>query len=170
VPSAEVALTAARLRVAVSRLARRLRPTRAAGPLTTTEVDMLIVAERHGPARISEFASFCGLNPTMVSRMVPKLEEAGLLLRRPDPDDKRASKVEASSKGRKLLEEVRSERDDVLAKVLADLDDEERRAISGAVPALERVAERLATQGRPAPPHPAPGVAALAGPAKGRRG
>jgi DNA-binding MarR family transcriptional regulator len=135
--------TAARLRVAVARLARRLRPTRAAGTLSATEVDMLIVAERRGPARMSEFASFCGLNPTMVSRMVPKLEAAGLLRRRPDPEDKRASTVEATAQGRELLEAVRSERSDVLARLLAELEGHERQAIEAALPALEKMAELL---------------------------
>ena len=135
--------TAARLRVAVGRMSRRLRPTAAAGHMSATEVDMLIVAERHGPARMSDFAAFCGLNPTMVSRMVPKLEEAGLLHRMPDPYDKRASRVEATKKGCKLLERVRSERDDVLAKLLKELDEAERDAIAAALPALEKLSERL---------------------------
>jgi DNA-binding MarR family transcriptional regulator len=136
--------TAARLRAAVARLARRLRPTRAAGTLSATEVDMLIVAERCGPARMSEFASFCGLNPTMVSRMVPKLEAAGLLRRRPDPLDKRASTIEATAKGRKLLDAVRSERSDALARLLGQLEGHEKQAIEAALPALEKMAELLA--------------------------
>lgn len=110
---------------------------------------MLIAAERRGPARMSDFASFCGLNPTMVSRMVPKLEQAGLLLRRPDADDKRASTVEATRKAHKLLEKVRSERDDALASLLAELSEEELRAIAMSVPALEKVVELLAAQVSP---------------------
>ena len=47
VPEGE--LSPARLRISVARMARWLRPTAAAGPLTTTEIDMLVVAEKHGP-------------------------------------------------------------------------------------------------------------------------
>jgi DNA-binding MarR family transcriptional regulator len=115
---------------------------------------MLIVADRSGPARISDFASFCGLNPTMVSRMAPKLEAAGLLRRRPDPNDKRASTVEATTKARKLLERVRSERSDVLARLLDDLDDQDRQAIEAALPALEKLADLLAIDSAPAKERP----------------
>ena len=105
----------------VARMARWLRPTAAAGPLSTTEVDMLVVAEKHGPARMSDLASFCGLNPTMLSRMVPKLEEAGFLRREADPKDGRVWRVEATKKARTLLERVRTERNDALSKLLDEL-------------------------------------------------
>jgi DNA-binding MarR family transcriptional regulator len=145
----EPELSPARLRIAVARMARRLRPTAAAGSLTATEVDMLVVAEKHGPARMSDLASFCGLNPTMLSRMVPKLEEAGFLRRQADPKDGRVWRVEATKKARALLERVRSERNDALSTLLDELDDGEREAIAAATPALEKLAERLQSQSAP---------------------
>ncbi|MGH9106721.1 MAG: MarR family winged helix-turn-helix transcriptional regulator, partial [Acidimicrobiales bacterium] len=144
-------LSPARLRIAVARLARRLRPTAAAGWMTAAEVDMLVVADKRGPARMSDLASFCGLNPTMLSRMVPKLEQAGLLARRPDPADKRVCQVEATAKARKVLQQVRSERNDILSLLLRDLDGPEREAIAAATPALEKLAERL-REGAPQAP------------------
>jgi DNA-binding MarR family transcriptional regulator len=144
VPGGE--LSPARLRISVARMARWLRPTAAAGPLTTAEVDMLIVAEKHGPARMSDLASFCGLNPTMLSRMVPKLEEAGFLRREADPTDGRVWRVEATKKARNLLQRVRTERNDALSKLLDDLDDSEREAIAAATPVLEKLAERLRSE------------------------
>jgi DNA-binding MarR family transcriptional regulator len=139
-------LSPARLRTAVARMARRLRPTAAAGSLTATEVDMLVVAEKHGPARMSDLASFCGLNPTMLSRMVPKLEEAGLLRRQADPTDGRVWRVEATRKARTLLERVRTERNDALSKLMDNLDDQERQAIAAATPVLEKLADRMSSQ------------------------
>jgi len=146
--------SAARLRIAIARAARWLKPTSAAGALTTTEVDILLVAERRGPARMSDLASFCGLNPTMLSRMVPRLEEAGLLARQPDPQDKRVCHVEATAKARQLLDEVRAERDDALSRLLRELDKEERSALAAATPALEKLAERLRDQASTAGPRP----------------
>ena len=140
-------LSSARLRIAVARMARWLRPTAAAGALTATEVDLLVVAERRGPARMSDFASFCGLNPTMLSRMVPKLEEAGLLSREMGQDDKRVCLVAATKKARALLARVRSEREDALSQLLGELDEPERRAIAAATPVLEKLAERLRNPG-----------------------
>jgi DNA-binding MarR family transcriptional regulator len=136
-------LVPARLRIAVARMSRRLRPTAAAGALTATEVDMLLVAEKRGPVRMSDLAAFCGVNPTMLSRMVPKLEAAGLLERLPDAMDRRASRAQATERGRELAARVRSERDDVLSALIDELDEEDREALAAALPALERLAERL---------------------------
>ncbi|MGH9300121.1 MAG: MarR family winged helix-turn-helix transcriptional regulator [Acidimicrobiales bacterium] len=135
--------SAARMRIAVFRLSRRLRPTKAAGTLTTTEVDVLVAAERRGPVRLSGLAGFTGLNPTMLSRLVPKLEEAQLIRRLPDETDRRACLVEVTGKGRRLLERVRSERNDLLSRRLSLLSADQRRALSEAVPVLEELAELL---------------------------
>lgn len=141
--------SSARLRIAVARMARWLRPTAAAGALTATEVDLLVVAERRGPARMSDFAAFCGVNPTMLSRMVPKLEEAGLLSREVGSVDKRVCLIAATDKAQALLAHVRSEREDALSRLLEELDEPERRAIAAATPVLEKLAERLRHPGPP---------------------
>ena len=120
-------LSAARLRIAVARLSRRLRPTEAAGSLTATEVDVLVAAERRGPIRLSDLASFAGLNPTMLSRLIPKLEKAGLVRRLGAEGDRRVCRVEATAKGHRLLERIRSERNDALSKRLAELSPDRKR-------------------------------------------
>jgi DNA-binding MarR family transcriptional regulator len=144
VPDGEAELSAARLRIAISRLSRRLRPTTAAGALTTTEVDVLVAAERQGPIRMSDLASFAGLNPTMLSRLIPRLEDAGLIRRLADALDRRVSRVEATAKGNRLLERIRSERNDALSRRLAQLESTDREALALALPVLEALAERLA--------------------------
>jgi DNA-binding MarR family transcriptional regulator len=135
--------SAARLRIAIARLSRRLRPTAAAGALTATEIDVLIAAERRGPIRLSDLASFAGLNPTMLSRLVPKLEDAGLLRRLGDDADRRVCRVEATATGRSLLQQVRSERNDVLSRRLAELDPSRREALVAAIAVLEELSELL---------------------------
>jgi DNA-binding MarR family transcriptional regulator len=139
----EPELSAARLRIAVARLSRRLRATKAAGALTATEVDVLVAAERRGPIRMSDLASFAGLNPTMLSRLIPKLEEAGLIRRLADGADRRVCRVEATAKGRALLDRVRSERNDALSRQMSQLAVREREAVLRALPVLEELAERL---------------------------
>jgi DNA-binding MarR family transcriptional regulator len=135
--------SAARLRIAVARLSRRLRPTEAAGSLTATEVDVLLAAERRGPIRLSDLASFAGLNPTMLSRLIPKLEEAGLVRRLADEADRRVCRVQATAEGRHLLDAIRSERNDALSKQLGELGPAEREAVLAALPVLEELADRL---------------------------
>lgn len=139
----EAAADAARLRIAVTRLSRRLRPTEAAGSLTPTEVDILVASEKHGPTRLSDLASFAGLNPTMLSRLIPKLEEAGLVRRLLDESDRRVCRVEATQNGSRLLERIRSERNDALSRQLDALSSTEREALVVALPVIEELAERL---------------------------
>jgi DNA-binding MarR family transcriptional regulator len=136
-------LSAARLRIAVGRLSRRLRPTRAAGSLTLTEVDVLVAAERLGPLRMSDLAGASGLNPTMLSRLVARLEAAGLIRRRADATDRRVCRVETTAKAHRLLERIRAERDDALSHLLAALEPSEREALGRALPVLEGLAESL---------------------------
>lgn len=143
----ELEPSAARLRIAVARLSRRLRPTKAAGTLTASEVDVLVAAERQGPVRLSDLAGFTGLNPTMLSRLVPHLESAGLLRRLSDAADRRVSRVEATAKGHRLLERIRSERNDALSRRLAELGADEREAVTRALPVLEHLAEMLLERG-----------------------
>ena len=138
-------VAAGRLRIAVARMSRWLRPTSSAGSLTATEVDLVLVAVKRGPASMSDMATFCGVNPTMLSRMVPRLVAAGFLERH-QGDDRRVSLVQATPQGRQLVGQVLSERDDALSVLMEALTDEERQALAAATPVLERLADTLRAQ------------------------
>jgi DNA-binding MarR family transcriptional regulator len=134
---------AAELRAVIGRLARLLRPTRAAGALTPTEISVLFAICRDGPLPLASLAEREALNPTMLSRVIGGLTDAGLVTRTVSPDDRRSAHVTATAAGRRLRERIRSERDAVLAEALAALAPAQRRSIEAAVPALEALAERL---------------------------
>ena len=150
--SQEREFAAARLRLAIARLARRLRPTEAAGSLTPSEVDIVRAAAREGPARLSELASFVGVNPTMLSRLIPKLESAGLVRRLDDKTDKRACLLEASARGQRLLERISRERDDLFSRRVAELSVEHQEVLARALPILEHLVEVLSKE--PVVPRP----------------
>jgi DNA-binding MarR family transcriptional regulator len=137
--------TAARLRTAIGRITRRLRPTVAGkdAGLTPTKRAVLLQVVREGPIRLSALADAEGLNPTMLSRVIAGLAEDGLLERTCDAGDRRAAWVRPTAAGRRLAERMRRERTDALIVALEGLDDAERRAIEQALPALEQVSERL---------------------------
>ena len=136
---------ASRLRVVIGRLSRRLRPTEAAvaAGLTPTKISVLLHVGRAGRIRLSELSDSEGINPTMMSRVIADLADAGLVERASDPGDRRAAFVEATATGRKLAERIRSERTDALNEALEGLDERERSEIEAALPALERLAEEL---------------------------
>ncbi len=137
----------ARLRVALARIARQLdRQTRgeqARGTLTRTQMSVLATIARCGPLRISELAEVEGVNPTMLSRIVGKLENSGLLQRRPDSDDRRATLVATTPEGDHLLYRLRAERTRLLAQRLATMPDDGSTRLLAALPALEALADAL---------------------------
>ena len=147
-PSQSLALdteTAARLRVAIGRVSRRLRATAAStsAGLTPTKISILLTVVREGPIRISALAAAESVNPTMLSRAITTLGEAGLVQRSSDDGDRRAGWVQATPAGIELAERMRRERTDAVNAALSHCTTSERRAIEAALPALESLAEHL---------------------------
>jgi DNA-binding MarR family transcriptional regulator len=136
---------ASRLRVAIGRLSRRLRPTATgtAAGLTPTRTAVLLRIVREGPLRLSELSESEGINPTMLSRTIAALLEAGLVERTADEQDRRAAWVRSSAKGNRLAERIRRERTDAVKLALAALSQHDRDAIVDALPALEAFGEQL---------------------------
>ena len=132
-----------RLRAVLGKLSRLLRQTKASAELTPTQLSVLFAVVRAGSIGAGELAAREGLNPTMLSRAIGNLTEAGLIRRETAPADRRSAVVVPTAAGRKLTERARSERNDALARALAAASDGEREAIAAALPALEELAERL---------------------------
>jgi DNA-binding MarR family transcriptional regulator len=74
--------------------------------------------------------------------IVRELEEAGLVERRPDPDDGRRALVELTPAGADTLGETRARREDWLTETLDRvLDADERARLQAALALLGRVAD-----------------------------
>ncbi|HEY8625103.1 MAG TPA: MarR family transcriptional regulator [Solirubrobacteraceae bacterium] len=133
------------MRAVIGRLSRRLRPTSAgtAAGLTPTRISILLTVVREGPLALSALAEGEGVNPTMLSRVISDLAEAGLLERVSDERDRRAAWVQATRAGRRLAERMRRERTDALTLALESLSGAERRQVEQALPGLEALAEQL---------------------------
>ncbi|HET6690497.1 MAG TPA: MarR family transcriptional regulator [Miltoncostaeaceae bacterium] len=130
-----------RLRVAVMRTARRLRAAAAEERLTPTQSGTLATLVREGPMRAGDLAAAEAVNPTMMSRILGHLEEAGLIERAPDQDDARSTVARATPAGRRLLGRLRTRRAAVLRERLDHLAPEHVAALKAALPALEALAE-----------------------------
>ncbi len=134
---------AVRLRMAITRLFRRIERTRAGIALTPSETMVLSAVVRQGPLRLTDLARSEDMNPTMLSRIIRDLEGEGLALRRADRVDRRAALAEATPAGRRLHEQIRAERSDALSAALELLSPGERRALRTCLPVLETLADRL---------------------------
>ena len=131
------------LRGALARLNRSLRFTQAQKDLSSSHREVLMAIARSGTIRLSELAREEGLNPTMLSRIVGKLEAAGMVTRTCDPHDARVIHLAATPEGMALREAIRGERTDALLYALRNLSKEEKQALSAATPALEAIVARL---------------------------
>ena len=111
--------------------------------LTQTESSVLFTVARFGAIGMSELAREEDLNPTMLSRVVARLVDEGLLERSQHPDDGRVVIVRATDAGVALRDDIRQARTDVLAHELERLSADEAAALEAALPVLERLASRL---------------------------
>jgi DNA-binding MarR family transcriptional regulator len=136
---------AQRLRMVLGQLTRLLRPVDAslAADLTPTRTAVLLNTVRNGRARLAEVAEQEGLNPTLLSRTLANLAQDGLVERSCDPDDRRVAWVAPTPAGRRLAQRIRAQRTAALQAALGGLTDAERQRLEAALPALERLAERL---------------------------
>jgi DNA-binding MarR family transcriptional regulator len=136
----ENAELAARLRLVLARLHRRLRQ-QTPGGLTSSQTSALASVEELEPVRLSELAIVEGISMPTLSRLVAGLETLKLLVRKPDPDDGRASQLHIADAGRAELDRLRTERSAYLADRMATLSDRQRAALSEALGALESLAK-----------------------------
>jgi DNA-binding MarR family transcriptional regulator len=132
-----------RLRRVVLRLARQLNAASVGEGLTPTQASVLGIVTNRGPLGLTELTEIEGLNPTMLSRVVGKLDSFGLIRRLRDPDDFRAARVEVTSEGRQAYQRIAAERAAILSERVAGLPPEQAAALVAALPALENLAEDL---------------------------
>lgn len=127
---------AARLRLAVGRLNRRIRidDHESVPPL---QLSALVTVEEHGPLRLSELARREAVTAPTMSRVLSALDEQGLVHRAPDPHDARGVLVTLSPQGALRLTDMRTHRTALIARRLARLDGGQRGALAAALPALE---------------------------------
>ena len=69
---------------------------------------LLFELDTAGPRTQAQLAAATGFEPPTVTLSVRQLEDAGLVIRRPSPTDRRATLVELSDKGRVLLPELKA--------------------------------------------------------------
>ena len=131
---------AARLRLVVGRLNRRIRidGRESVPPL---QLSAMVTVEEHGPLRLSELARREAVSVPTMSRVLTALDEQGLVVRTPDPQDARGVLVTLSGEGERRLAEVRSHRTALVARRLGRLDAVQRATLAAALPALEALLE-----------------------------
>jgi DNA-binding MarR family transcriptional regulator len=135
--------TVVRLRRVITRLSRQLNASAAGQGLTPSQASALSLIVARGPLTLNELATLEGLNPTMVSRVVGKLDDARLIIRAPNENDLRSATVEATADGRHVQQVINSQRAKVVSECLARLPRDQQDALADALGALEALADEL---------------------------
>ena len=132
--------TASRLRLGITRTARRLRQESRVG-LTPSQNAALATVERHGPITPSELAQRERVQRPTITRVLVVLEDAGLIVRATDPADRRSCLVTVSGSGVELLAASRGRKDAFLASRLLALPPEDVAVLDRAATLLEELLE-----------------------------
>jgi DNA-binding MarR family transcriptional regulator len=128
------------LRVAVSRLRRRLVDVADTHELTPSQLSVLSRLGKEGPASASDLAAAERIRPQSVAATLAVLEERALVIRRPDPGDGRRQLVSLSPAGTALFDDRRRHREEWLSRALEErLTESERQTVIDAAALLERL-------------------------------
>ena len=131
---------AARLRLGVARLARRLR-RETGGDVSPSQLSALSSIARLGPLTLGELSAAEGVQPPTMTRVVSCLEDQGLVARAVDPADRRVARVRTTPEGSRFLEHNRHRKDAFLAARVRALAPDDRAVLARATELLERLAE-----------------------------
>ena len=116
-------------------------PAGRAGP-AVPQLAVLGRLDREGPASVSDLAAAERMRPQSMAQTVRDLEAAGLVSRRPDPDDGRRVLRRADRSGLETLNATRARREGWLTQTLdRELGAGEREQLRRALALLGRVAD-----------------------------
>lgn len=131
---------AATLRLAVNRLARRLRQ-HADTDISPSQLSALATLVRNGPHAIGDLSAAERVKPPTMTRVVASLEDLGLVTRTIDPTDRRVAHVATTPRGERLIARSRSRKDAYLAARIHSLSPADRIAVERAATVLQRFLE-----------------------------
>jgi DNA-binding MarR family transcriptional regulator len=121
---------AAQLRPVLTRLTRKLRKVSPqSGLLSQNERAVLVLLEQHDSLLSSEMATIEGITAQSMGAILKNLFALELISKKPSKTDKRKIYISISSKGKKLIAQVRKEREDWLIAAIEKVCTEKDRVI-----------------------------------------
>ena len=94
-------------------------------PLTLPQFHLLKLISLNGTHQVGEVAQFLGVSPPAATKNIDKLERLGLVARSPSTDDRRATLLASSAKGRRLVKSYDALKEERLEPVLDSFSKEE---------------------------------------------
>jgi DNA-binding MarR family transcriptional regulator len=128
----------------ISRLAReleqRLEPVYREHGLEPGWHDVLATLRRTGPpfrVRVTDFSGALMLSSSGTTKRLDRLEQAGLIAREADPNDRRGTLIALTDAGRELIDSVTEAHLANERRLLAALPDDEQRRLADLLRALQ---------------------------------
>jgi DNA-binding MarR family transcriptional regulator len=98
--------------------------------ISPSQARALGVLTRHGPVRLGALSEHLRIAPRSATEVVDALEGDGLVERRPDPCDRRATLVALTDRGAQVAAGVRAARAAEAEEFFARLDDADRASLT----------------------------------------
>ncbi|CAB3675775.1 MarR family winged helix-turn-helix transcriptional regulator [Paraburkholderia rhynchosiae] len=128
------------LRVLNGKLRRRLREEAHLGDFTPSQIQVLGLLERDGPATVTELARAHGMRPQSMGETLSVLKAAGLVSGAPDPNDGRQTVLSLTPAFRKKIKASRTAREDWLFRTIQTrFSAAEQRQLASGVDLLKRL-------------------------------
>jgi DNA-binding MarR family transcriptional regulator len=109
--------------------------------VTPSQARALAVLRRAGPQRLGELAEHLRIVPRSATEVVDALAECGLVERKPDPVDRRATLVALTSEGEEVATAIRAARKSGAGSLFAKLPEPDRAELARLLAALRAAAE-----------------------------
>lgn len=130
------------LRLAIQRLARRIRANAADDDVPESQRSVLFTLHNHGRQSLGSLSEHERVTPPSMNRTVNALVASGLVTSITADDDARRLDIDLSESGRAFVDETRRRRDAWFTKQLAALTAEQRSVLEDAIPILKELAEK----------------------------
>src|SRR5882762_10120218 len=119
-------------------------------PFSLSEARVLYELAHRDDLAAKDLGGELGLDPGYLSRILQKLDDSGLIARKPLPSDRRQVRLSLTAKGRQAFAKLDRSSHDEVAAMLGRLGDGERAALVHAMAAIERLLGAPSVSARPA--------------------
>lgn len=99
--------------------------------MTSQQARLLLILQVNEGENQGFYAEVLEVEPISLTRMIDRMEEAGLIERRRDPADRRAWRLFLTDRSRQLIDQVRACLTGLEDEMLTGLDEAQRAALAG---------------------------------------
>jgi DNA-binding MarR family transcriptional regulator len=111
--------------------------------ISESQAEFLRLVGRNPGISVKAAAAELGLAANSVSTLVTAMVRNGLLVRRPDPDDRRATHLSLPPQVQRIIDETRRRRNELVDVAMAELTEQERYDLARGLAVVARLTEIL---------------------------